>query len=86
VKGDIFMPSMTKSISKDEDGNPKITIEMDGENTGNPMMNQTIVMEATPLESVEAFGIKASSGNIWYGVLAIIVLMVVWKWVNKKFR
>ncbi len=80
------MPSMTKSISKDEDGNPKITIEMDGENTGNPMMNQTIVMEATPLESVEAFGMKASSGNIWYGVLAIIVLMVVWKWVNKKFR
>jgi hypothetical protein len=43
-------------------------------------------MEATPLESVEAFGMKASSSNIWYGVLAIIVLMVVWKWVNKKFR
>jgi hypothetical protein len=84
LKGDIFMPSMTKSISKDEDGNPKITIEMDGENTGNPMMNQTIVMEATPLESVEAFGMKASSSNIWYGVLAIIVLMVVWKWLRGK--
>ena len=77
------MPSMTKSITKDTDGNPKITIQMDGEDVagvaGMPMMTQTIVMEATPLESVEAFGMKASSGNIWYGVLAIIVLMVVWK-------
>jgi hypothetical protein len=74
------MPSMTKSITKDTDGNPKITIQMDGEGVaGMPMMNQTIVMEATPLESVEAFGMKASTGNIWYGVLAIIILMVVWK-------
>ena len=47
------------------------------------MMNQTIMVEAKPLESVEAFGIKAESANIWWGVLAIVILMAMIKWVKK---
>ncbi len=86
------MPStMTKSIKRNEDGETEITVEMSGSNSthgfgsghsvgGVPLMNQTINVEAKPLESVEAFGVKASSGNIWFGVLAVIVIMAFYKW------
>ena len=77
------MPStMTKSIKRNEDGDAEITVEMSGSHPvgGMPMMNQTIVMEAKPLESVEAFGVKASSGNIWFGVLAVIIILAFYKW------
>ena len=80
--------TLTKSIGV-EDGETEITLEMSGSNathgfgTGSNtggMMNQTIVVEAKPLESVEAFGVKASSGNIWFGVLAVIVILAFYKW------
>ena len=77
------MPStMTKSIKRNEDGEVEITVESSGTHPvgGSPMMNQTIVMEAKPLESVEAFGVKASSGNIWFGVLAVIIILAFYKW------
>ena len=77
--------TLTKSITRNEDGEVEITMESSGTHPvgGAPMMNQTIVVEPTPLESVEAFGIKASSGNIWWGVLAIIVLMAAYKWLKR---
>jgi len=84
--------TLTKSIGRNEDGEVEITMESSGthpvggartfdDNLMN--MNQTIVVEATPLESVEAFGMKASSANIWWGVLAIIVLMAAYKWLKR---
>ena len=75
--------TITKSITRNEDGETQITVEGSGANTEVPIMNQTIMVEAKPLESVEAFGIKAESANIWWGVLAIVILMAMIKWVKK---
>ena len=83
-----LMSRMTKGITVNEDGETEITVELDGENTGMPMMNQTIVIESKELESVEAFGMKASSDNVGWAVVAIIVLLtagyLVKEWVVKK--
>jgi len=91
------MPStMTKSIKRNEDGDAEITVEMSGSNSthgfgsghpvgGTPMMNQTIVMEAKPLESVEAFGVKAESSNIGFAVVAVLVVFVCWKLLKKWY-
>ena len=87
--------SLTKSIGVDEDGETEITVEMSGSNathgfgtgsnTGVPIMNQTIVVEAKPLESVEAFGVKASSSNIVVAVLAVIVMIACWRLLKKWY-
>ena len=91
------MPStMTKSIKRNEDGETEITVEMSGSNSthgfgsghpvgGMPMMNQTIVMEAKPLESVEAFGVKASSSNLVFAVMAVIVVIACWRLLKKWY-
>ena len=86
--------SLTKSIGVNEDGETEITVEMSGSNdthgfglgnnTGG-MMNQTIVIEAKPLESVEAFGVKASSSNIVFAVLAVIVIIACWRLLKKWY-
>ena len=78
--------TLTKSIGRNEDGDVEITMESSGIHPvgGAPMMNQTIVVEPNPLESVEAFGMKATSANIWWGVLAIIVLMAAYKWLIRR--
>ena len=86
--------SLTKSIGVNEDGETEITVEMSGSNdthgfglgsnTGG-MMNQTIVVEAKPLESVEAFGVKASSSNIVFAVMAVIVIIACWRLLKKWY-
>ena len=86
--------TLTKSIGVDEDGNTEITVEMSGSNdshgfgsgsnTGG-MMNQTIVVESKPLESVEAFGVKAESSNIVYAVIAVLVIIAGWKLLKKWY-
>ena len=76
--------TLSKSITRNEDGEIEVTVESSGTHPVGGMMNQTIVVEAKPLESVEAFGVKASSGNIWFGVLAVIVLLVFYKWWLKQ--
>ena len=73
--------TMTKSITRD--GETEITVSTEGSHSGNPMMNQTIHVEAKELERVEAFGMKASSENIGWGVLALVILMAMYKWVKK---
>ena len=90
-----LMPStMTKSIKRNEDGETEITVEMSGSNathgfgTGSNtggMMNQTIVVEAKPLESVEAFGVKASSSNIILALMAVIVMIACWRLLKKWY-
>ena len=86
--------TLTKSIGV-EDGETEITVENPGSNstlgfgtgsnTGVPIMNQTIVVEAKPLESVEAFGVKASSSNIVVAVLAVIVMIACWRLLKKWY-
>tara|TARA_Y100000294_G_scaffold28314_1_gene23899 strand:- start:723 stop:977 length:255 start_codon:yes stop_codon:yes gene_type:complete len=76
--------TLTKSIGVNEDGETEITVESSG--TGNhSMMNQTIVVEAKPLESVEAFGVKAESSNILFALVAVIVVIACWKLLKKWF-
>ena len=88
--------TMTKSIKRNEDGETEITVEMSGSNDshgfgsghpvgGTPMMNQTIVMEAKPLESVEAFGVKAQSSNLVFAVMAVIVIFACWRLLKKWY-
>ena len=82
------MPStMTKSIKRNEDGEVEITVESSGTHPvgGSPMMNQTIVMEAKPLESVEAFGVKAESSNLLFAVMAVIVIIAAWRLLKKWY-
>jgi len=79
------MPSMTKSIKRNEDGEVEITVESSGTHPVGGMMNQTIVMEAKPLESVEAFGVKAESSNIIFAVMAVIVIIACWKLLKKWY-
>ena len=86
--------TLTKSIGV-EDGETEITVENPGSNsthgfgTGSntdvPIMNQTIVVEAKPLESVEAFGVKASSSNIVFAVMAVIVMIACWRLLKKWY-
>ena len=86
--------SLTKSIGVNEDGETEITLEMSGSNathgfgTGSNtggMMNQTIVVEAKPLESVEAFGVKASSSNIILALMCVIVIIACWRLLKKWY-
>ena len=73
--------TLTKSIGVNEDGETEITVE----SSGHSMMNQTIVVEAKPLESVEAFGVKAESSNILFALVAVIAVIACWKLLKKWF-
>ena len=77
--------TLTKSITRNEDGETEVTVKMDGENTGMPMMNQTINIEAKPLESVDAFGVKAESSNILFALMAVIVMIACWRLLKKWY-
>ena len=74
--------TLSKSISVD--GETEITVESSG---SHPVggMNQTIVVEAKPLESVEAFGVKASSSNILFSLMAVIVIIAFWRLLKKWY-
>ena len=76
--------TLTKSISVNESGETEITVESSG---SHPVggMNQTIVVEAKPLESVEAFGVKASSSNILFSLMAVIVILACWRFLKKWY-
>ena len=86
--------TLTKSIGVDEDGDTEITVEMSGSNNSHGfgsgsntggMMNQTIVVESKPLESVEAFGVKASSSNIILALMCVIVMIACWRLLKKWY-
>ena len=85
MKIELVNGTLTKSITRNADGETEVTVKMDGENTGMPMMNQTINIEAKPLESVEAFGVKAESSNIVYAVIAVLVIIAGWKLLKKWY-
>ena len=81
--------TLTKSIGVNAEGETEITVEMSGSNSGihpvGGMMNQTIIIEPKPLESVEAFGVKASSSNIVFAVMAVIVIIACWRLLKKWY-
>ena len=76
--------TLTKSISVNESGETEITVESSG---SHPVggMNQTIVIEAKPLESVEAFGVKAESSNLLFALMAVIVMIACWRLLKKWY-
>ena len=76
--------TLSKSISVNAEGETEITVESSG---SHPVggMNQTIVVEAKPLESVEAFGVKASSSNILFSLMAVIVIIACWRLLKKWY-
>ena len=76
--------TLTKSIGV-ENGETEITVESSGTHPVGGMMNQTIIIEPKPLESVEAFGVKASSSNIVFAVMAVIVIIACWKLLKKWY-
>ena len=96
MKIELVNGTLSKSITRNDSGEVEVTVsgsnDSHGLGTGNnssmPMMNQTIVIESKELESVEAFGMKASSDNVGWAVVAIIVLLtagyLVKEWVVKK--
>ena len=89
MKVKLINGTLSKSISVNEDGETKITVEMSGNDSGihpvGGMMNQTIVIEPKPLESVEAFGVKAESSNLLFAVIAVIVIIACWRLLKKWY-
>ena len=89
MKVKLINGTLSKSISVNESGETEITVEMSGNDSGihpfGGMMNQTIVVEAKPLESVEAFGVKAESSNLLFAVMAVIVIIACWKLLQKWY-
>ena len=87
MKVELVNGTLTKSITRNEEGDAEITVEMSGTHPvgGTPMMNQTIVIESKPLESVEAFGVKAESSNLLFAVMAVIVIIACWKLLQKWY-
>ena len=77
--------TLSKSISVNESGETEITVESSGIHPVGGMMNQTIVIEPKPLESVEAFGVKAESNNLLFAVMAVIVIIACWKLLQKWY-
>jgi len=85
MKVELVNGTLSKSISVNEDGETEITVESSGIHPVGGMMNQTIIIEPNPLESVEAFGVKASSSNIVFAVMAVIVIIACWKLLKKWY-
>ena len=85
MKVNLINGTLSKSISVNEDGETEITVESSGIHPVGGMMNQTIVIESKPLESVEAFGVKAESSNLLFAVMAVIVIIACWKLLQKWY-
>ena len=84
MKIELVNGTLSKSITRNDSGEVEVTVESSG---SHPVggMNQTIVVEAKPLESVEAFGVKAESSNIVYAVIAVLVIIAGWKLLKKWY-
>ena len=47
-------------------------------------MEQTIVIEPEPLSSVSFMGAEVSTGSVWAGLVVVLVLVVLTRYVLKK--
>ena len=73
--------TLSKSIGVN-DGEVEVTVSGSHPVGG---MNQTIVIEPKPLESVEAFGVQAESSNILFALMAVIVMIACWRLLKKWY-
>ena len=92
MKIELVNGTLSKSITRNDSGEVEVTVSGSNDSHGfgsgsHPVggMNQTIVVEAKPLESVEAFGVKASSSNLVYAVIAVIVIIACWRLLKKWY-
>jgi hypothetical protein len=47
-------------------------------------MEQTIVIEPKPLDSVSFMGAEVSTGSVWAGLVVVLVLVILTRYVLKK--
>ena len=47
-------------------------------------IEQTIVIEPEPLDSISFAGIEVQTGNLWAGLVVVLVLVVLTRYVLKK--
>ena len=47
-------------------------------------MEQTIVIEPKPLDSVSFMGVDVQTGSVWAGLVVVLVLVVLTRYVLKK--
>jgi len=47
-------------------------------------MEQTIVIEPEPLDSVSFMGAEVSTGSVWAGLVVVLVLVILTRYVLKK--
>ena len=52
--------------------------------TDEPMMEQTIVIEPEPLSSVSFMGVDVQTGSVWAGLVVVLVLVLITRYVLKK--
>ena len=92
MKIELVNGTLSKSITRNDSGEVEVTVSGSNDSHcfgsgSHPVggMNQTIVVEAKPLESVEAFGVKAESSNIVYAVIAVLLIIAGWKLLKKWY-
>jgi hypothetical protein len=47
-------------------------------------MEQTIVIEPEPLDSISFAGIEVQTGNLWFGVVVVVILVGLHKFLTSK--
>ena len=52
--------------------------------TDEPMMEQTIVIEPKPLDSVSFMGVDVQTGSVWAGLVVVLVLVMLTRKILKK--
>ena len=67
-------------MKKDITANGKTTVIT----TDEPMMEQTIVIEPKPLDSVSFMGVDVQTGSVWAGLVVVLVLVMLTRYVLKK--
>jgi len=49
-----------------------------------PMMEQTIVIEPKPLDSVSFMGAEVQTGSVWAGLVVVLVLVMLTRKILKR--
>jgi len=52
--------------------------------TDEPMMEQTIVIEPKPLDSVSFMGVDVQTGSVWAGLVVVLVLVMLTRKILKR--
>ena len=52
--------------------------------TDEPMMEQTIVIEPKPLDSVSFMGAEVSTGSVWAGLVVVLALVLITRRIFKR--